>query len=47
VAQVEGGTPSSPTALSTKAGWDDVTGMGVPNARAFADFFRSAKVKPE
>ncbi len=48
VAPVEGGTPcTSPTALGTKPGWDDVTGMGVPNGRAFADFFRSAKVKPE
>jgi subtilase family serine protease len=25
--------------LKTKTGWDDVTGVGVPNAKAFADFF--------
>lgn len=29
------------TALSTKPGWDNVTGMGVPNAKAFADYFRT------
>jgi subtilase family serine protease len=28
------------TALSTKPGWDNVTGMGVPNAKKFADYFR-------
>jgi subtilase family serine protease len=30
---------TSPNALHTHAGWDDVTGMGVPNAKPFADFF--------
>jgi len=30
---------NSPTALHTKVGWDNVTGVGVPNAKAFADFF--------
>jgi subtilase family serine protease len=25
--------------LHTKAGWDNVTGVGTPNAKAFADFF--------
>ncbi len=30
------GTDSS---LTVKAGWDDVTGLGVPNAKAFADYF--------
>jgi subtilase family serine protease len=30
---------NSPTALKTKVGWDNVTGVGVPNAKAFADAF--------
>jgi subtilase family serine protease len=30
----------SPSALHTAPGWDDVTGVGTPNARAFADYFR-------
>jgi len=30
---------NSPTALHTKPGWDNVTGVGVPNAMAFADSF--------
>ena len=30
---------NSPTALHTKVGWDNVTGVGVPNAKAFADSF--------
>jgi len=30
---------TSPSALRTKVGWDNVTGVGTPNARAFADFF--------
>jgi subtilase family serine protease len=48
VAKVESGTPcTSPNALGTKPGWDDVTGMGVPNGRRFADFFRSTKVHAE
>jgi hypothetical protein len=25
--------------LSTATGWDNMTGMGTPNAQAFADFF--------
>jgi hypothetical protein len=25
--------------LHTNAGWDNVTGVGTPNAKAFADFF--------
>ncbi|HEY6369279.1 MAG TPA: S53 family peptidase [Candidatus Sulfotelmatobacter sp.] len=34
------GTPcNSPTALHTKVGWDNVTGVGTPNAKAFADSF--------
>jgi subtilase family serine protease len=33
------GTSSS---LHTKVGWDNVTGVGVPNAQAFADFFAPA-----
>jgi subtilase family serine protease len=30
---------NSTEALHTKAGWDNVTGLGTPNAQAFADFF--------
>jgi hypothetical protein len=30
------GTDSS---LKTAAGWDNVTGVGTPNAQAFADYF--------
>jgi subtilase family serine protease len=30
---------TSPTALRTHGGWDDVTGVGVPNPKPFADFF--------
>jgi subtilase family serine protease len=26
--------------LTTKAGWDNVTGLGTPNGKAFADYFR-------
>jgi subtilase family serine protease len=33
---------SSPTALHTKPGWDNVTGVGTPNAQAFADSFKPA-----
>jgi subtilase family serine protease len=29
----------TPTALKTKTGWDNVTGVGVPNGKAFADSF--------
>jgi subtilase family serine protease len=37
------GTPcNSPSALHTKAGWDNVTGVGTPNAQAFADSFKPA-----
>ncbi|MGB8012291.1 MAG: S53 family peptidase [Terriglobales bacterium] len=28
-----------PNALTTQKGWDNVTGMGVPNAKKFADYF--------
>jgi subtilase family serine protease len=35
------GTPCTrSSALHTTAGWDNVTGVGVPNAKAFADYFR-------
>jgi subtilase family serine protease len=35
-----GGTAcTTSTALHTKVGWDNVTGVGTPNAQAFADFF--------
>jgi subtilase family serine protease len=30
------------TNLQTAPGWDDVTGLGVPKPKAFADFFHSA-----
>jgi subtilase family serine protease len=37
------GTPcNSSTALHTKVGWDNVTGMGTPNGKAFADSFNPA-----
>jgi subtilase family serine protease len=37
------GTPcNSPSALRTKLGWDNVTGVGTPNAQAFADSFKPA-----
>jgi subtilase family serine protease len=40
------GTPcNSPSALRTKSGWDNVTGVGTPNGQAFADFFKSASKK--
>lgn len=39
------GTPcNSPTALHTKVGWDNVTGVGTPNGREFADSFKSTAV---
>ena len=28
------------TSLRTAPGWDDVTGVGVPKPKAFADFFK-------
>ena len=42
------GTPCiGPHALRTKIGWDDVTGLGVPDGRVFANSFRSKSVSPE
>jgi subtilase family serine protease len=35
----------TPAALQTKTGWDNVTGVGVPNAKAFADSFAAPKAK--
>jgi subtilase family serine protease len=35
----------TPTALRTKTGWDNVTGVGVPNAKAFADSFAPASAE--
>jgi subtilase family serine protease len=32
---------NSAKSLKTKVGWDNVTGVGVPNAKAFADYFRN------
>jgi len=34
---------SDPTSLHTKVGWDNVTGVGVPNGQAFAESFKPAK----
>lgn len=34
---------NSASALHTKPGWDNVTGVGVPNAQAFADSFKPVK----
>lgn len=31
--------------LKVKPGWDDVTGLGTPNAKAFADWFAPAEAK--
>ena len=37
------GTPcNAATSLHTKVGWDNVTGVGTPNAQAFADSFNPA-----
>ncbi len=37
------GTPcNATTSLHTKVGWDNVTGVGTPNAQAFADSFNPA-----
>ena len=37
------GTPcNASTSLHTKVGWDNVTGVGTPNAQAFADSFNPA-----
>jgi hypothetical protein len=33
---------TSPSALHTKVGWNNVTGVGTPNAQAFADSFKPA-----
>jgi len=33
---------TDPTSLRTKVGWDNVTGVGTPNAKAFADAFAPA-----
>jgi hypothetical protein len=35
----DGTSCNDPAALHTKKGWDNVTGVGTPNAQAFADFF--------
>ena len=36
---------TDPSALRTKVGWDNVTGVGTPNAQAFADSFAAAGSK--
>jgi subtilase family serine protease len=36
---------TSPSALRTKVGWDNVTGVGTPNAQAFADSFAANGLK--
>jgi subtilase family serine protease len=38
----DGTTCNSSTALHTKVGWDNVTGVGTPNGKAFADAFKPA-----
>ncbi len=38
----DGTTCNSSTSLHTKVGWDNVTGVGTPNAQAFADSFNPA-----
>lgn len=39
-ASIFGTLCTDPTRLRTKLGWDNVTGIGTPNAKAFADSFR-------
>ncbi len=36
----DGTACNSPQALTTTKGWDNVTGVGTPNAKAFVDYFR-------
>jgi subtilase family serine protease len=36
---------TDPASLHTKKGWDNVTGVGVPNGEAFADAFAAPKKK--
>jgi hypothetical protein len=36
-------TYGTDTGLKTVPGWDDATGLGTPNGKAFADFFKPAK----
>jgi len=31
------------TSLKTTPGWDNVTGLGTPNGKAFADFFNPGR----
>jgi subtilase family serine protease len=38
----DGTTCNASTSLHTKVGWDNVTGVGTPNAQAFADSFNPA-----
>jgi len=35
----DGNSCNTPSALHTKVGWDNVTGVGTPNGQAFADAF--------
>ncbi|MGB9283108.1 MAG: hypothetical protein WCB59_03775, partial [Candidatus Sulfotelmatobacter sp.] len=39
----DGTSCNSSTALHTQAGWDNVTGVGTPNGKAFADAFKPEK----
>jgi len=39
---LDGTSCNSASALHTKIGWDNVTGMGTPNGKAFADAFKPA-----
>jgi subtilase family serine protease len=39
---LDGTSCNSASSLHTKIGWDNVTGMGTPNGKAFADAFKPA-----
>jgi subtilase family serine protease len=38
----DGNSCNTPAGLHTKVGWDNVTGVGTPNGKAFADSFKPA-----
>jgi len=42
-AEFYGSLCSDPNSLRTRPGWDNVTGVGVPNGKAFADAFAAPK----
>jgi subtilase family serine protease len=45
LASGDGTACTAPSALKTRVGWDNVTGVGTPNAQAFADFFHPVASK--